>query len=138
MQATPGLPKPSDTSRSTGRMCHDRPPNIVFDVTGGPVGGTRRDVPFRAAVWRATAVVLSRRSGRGGMRVIAECLRSQCRRRSRITSLPASDLYAREADSGWQRSRKLQHLQRHMGSAFKCCQPLRLCRSEPAASRGPS
>jgi hypothetical protein len=60
MQATPGLPKPSDTSRSTGRMCHDRPPNIVFDVTGGPVGGTRRDVPFCADAWSAAAVVLAR------------------------------------------------------------------------------
>jgi hypothetical protein len=65
-------------------------------------------------------------------------MRAPCRCQSRITSLPASDLSAREADSGWQCSRKLQRPQRHMGSAFKCCQPLRLCRSEPAVSRCPS
>jgi hypothetical protein len=63
MQATPGLPKPSDTSRSTGRMCHDRPPNIVFDVTGGPVGGTRREVPFCARERLNHSVISGARSG---------------------------------------------------------------------------
>ena len=65
-------------------------------------------------------------------------MRAPCRYQSWITSLPASDQCAREADSGWLCSRKLQRPQRHMGSAFKRCQPLRHRRNEPAVCRCPS
>ena len=99
MQATPGLPKPSDTSRSTGRMCHDRPPNIVFDVTGGPVGGTRRDVPFCADAWSAAAVVLARCSVLCRRRAIVDLVCADLRRRYQSLRSPAMALCAGEAHS---------------------------------------
>jgi hypothetical protein len=88
------------------------------------VKATTPYVPFCAAVREAPPVVLSRRSGRGGVRVIAEYLHAPRRCLPRFTSFSASDLCAGGADSGWQRSRELQRLRRHMGSAFKCCQPI--------------
>ena len=125
----------------------------IFDVARDPQNGLVRHVrlapekdPLVMMVWvpaesaESVSVSVPGKTGQWGFRGSPDQtdMRAPCRCQSPITSLPTSGLCAREADSGWLCSRKLQRPQRHMGSAFKRCRPLRHRRNEPAVCRCPS
>lgn len=65
------LRQPPARRRKSGRDRCLRP-NVGSDVTSGPIGGSRREVPFCSAATVATAVVLARYSAPDQMRLIAD------------------------------------------------------------------